>query len=339
MGVRTPGTEVAERVDRDPRAALSGAGHRSSTPTPHDDDGAAGRARRRPARAPADRLQPVASTGPYAELVGQDRVVPYLFPTPAMTPRPAGADADRGARPGRRFCYDTMTLVGPGTWEAARARRRLRPDRGGPASPRARASRTPCAARRATTRPAGGYGGSCYLNNAAVAARGAARPRARPRRGRRHRRPPRQRHPGDLLRRAATCCTASVHVDPGAGWFPHHRRLRRRDRTRRRPRRQPERPARPGTGDADWLDGGAALRDRRSRARGRRARRLARGRRGRRRSREPAAGHPGRLPPRPGACSAGLGAADGRRCRRAATTSTTLGPLVAATLAGLGGSG
>ena len=55
------------------------------------------------------------------DLVGQDRVVPYLFPTPAMTAglpaRPAAAvHAEAG-----RFGYDTMTLVGPGTWEAARA--------------------------------------------------------------------------------------------------------------------------------------------------------------------------------------------------------------------------
>ena len=47
--------------------------------------------------------------------------MPYLFPTPAMTAglpaRPAVAiHADAG-----RFAYDTMTLVGPGTWEAARA--------------------------------------------------------------------------------------------------------------------------------------------------------------------------------------------------------------------------
>src|SRR5204862_3609129 len=59
--------------------------------------------------------------GPYVDLVGQERVVPYLFPTPAMTAglpaRPASAvHADAG-----RFAYDTMTLIGPGTWEAARA--------------------------------------------------------------------------------------------------------------------------------------------------------------------------------------------------------------------------
>jgi acetoin utilization deacetylase AcuC-like enzyme len=59
--------------------------------------------------------------GPYAEQVGQDRVVPYFFPTPMMTAGmpwryPAAAHAQAGV-----WCYDTMTDVGPGTWEAARA--------------------------------------------------------------------------------------------------------------------------------------------------------------------------------------------------------------------------
>ncbi len=59
--------------------------------------------------------------GPYDDLVGQDRVVPYVFPTPAMTQGmpPTRAAATHG-RAGQ-FGYDTMTLVGPGTWEAARA--------------------------------------------------------------------------------------------------------------------------------------------------------------------------------------------------------------------------
>ena len=61
------------------------------------------------------------AAGPYSELVGQDRVVPYLFPTPAMTGglptrRATAVHADAG-----RFGYDTTTLVGPGTWAAARA--------------------------------------------------------------------------------------------------------------------------------------------------------------------------------------------------------------------------
>lgn len=59
--------------------------------------------------------------GDYEALVGQDRVVPYVFATPALTcGMPAGRPVATHALAGR-FCYDTMTLVGPGTWAAARA--------------------------------------------------------------------------------------------------------------------------------------------------------------------------------------------------------------------------
>ncbi len=158
--------------------------------------------------------------GPYADLVGQDRVVPYVFPTPAMTQgmpvTPARATHGRAGQ----FCYDTMTLVGPGTWEAARA-----------AVDCALTAADIVGSGAAMTayalcRPPGhhatrqGYGGSCYLNNAAVAA--------------------------EALRDAGHATVAvvdldahhgngtqaifwdradvrygSLHVDPGTGWFPH----------------------------------------------------------------------------------------------------------------------
>ena len=52
---------------------------------------------------------------------GQDRVVPYLFPHPDLfSGRPARPATSITARAGQ-FAYDTMTLIGPGTWEAARA--------------------------------------------------------------------------------------------------------------------------------------------------------------------------------------------------------------------------
>ena len=117
--------------------------------------------------------------GPYDELVGQDRVVPYVFPTAAMTQGmpPTRAAATHG-RAGQ-FGYDTMTLVGPGTWEAARAAVDCALTA---ADLVARGGETTAYA---LCRPPGhhatrdGYGGSCYLNNAAVAAAGAARRRAR----------------------------------------------------------------------------------------------------------------------------------------------------------------
>ena len=90
----------------------------------------------------------------------------------------AGLDADVGrpavvptavwAKPGY-FAYDTMTLVGPGTWDAARAAVDV-----ALTAVDLVAAGAPCAY--ACCRPPGHhvcracYGGSCYLNNSAVAA-------------------------------------------------------------------------------------------------------------------------------------------------------------------------
>ena len=52
---------------------------------------------------------------------GQDRVVPYVFAHPGLLGElELAVPAAPRARAGR-FAYDTMTLIGPGTWEAARA--------------------------------------------------------------------------------------------------------------------------------------------------------------------------------------------------------------------------
>jgi acetoin utilization deacetylase AcuC-like enzyme len=160
-------------------------------------------------------------TGPYDDLVGQDRVVPYVFPTPAMTQgmpvTPAAATHGRAGQYG----YDTMTLVGPGTWEAARAA----VDCALTAVALAGEGRAP-AAPYALCRPPGhhatrdGYGGSCYLNNAAVAAQGL--------RDAGHATVAvvdLDAHHGNgtqaIFWERLDVRYASVHVDPGAGWFPH----------------------------------------------------------------------------------------------------------------------
>ncbi|MDX6325490.1 MAG: hypothetical protein QOK15_1844, partial [Nocardioidaceae bacterium] len=119
VGVTTPGTEVAERVTTI-LDGLRAAGHRLLEARADPDALLA--AVHEPAlleflRTAAERWV----AGEYAELVGQERVVPYLFPTPAMTAglptrRARAVHAEAGA-----FAYDTMTLVGPGTWESARA--------------------------------------------------------------------------------------------------------------------------------------------------------------------------------------------------------------------------
>jgi acetoin utilization deacetylase AcuC-like enzyme len=221
VGVPTEGTEVPLRVD----AILAGVSpgphggqRRSVDAEPHDDSVL------RSVHGPEflDHLATSSARwlgGPYAELVGQDRVVPYFFPTPALTQgMPPHEAAAVHARTGS-FCYDTMTLVGPGTWEAAVAA-------------------VDCAltavdlvlggdqAAYALCRPPGhhatrdGYGGSCYLNNAAVAAtalREGGHDKIAVIDVDAHHGNGTQAifwDRGDVL-------YGSVHVDPGAGWFPH----------------------------------------------------------------------------------------------------------------------
>jgi acetoin utilization deacetylase AcuC-like enzyme len=217
VGVATEGTEVAARVDTI-LDAVTGDGYRlveapagppAALGTVHDED------LLEFLRTSYDRWK----QGPYAEVVGQDRVVPYFFPTPAMTGatptrRAVAVHADAG-----RFAYDTMTLVGPGTWTAAAAA----------ASCAAEAAslvdgETPLAY--ALARPPGhhataaGFGGSCYLNNAAVAAEVL--------RSRGHERVAVvdvDAHHGNgtqaIFWERADVLYGSAHVDPGAGWFPH----------------------------------------------------------------------------------------------------------------------
>jgi acetoin utilization deacetylase AcuC-like enzyme len=252
VGVATDGTEVPARVDRILEALT---GHERVEATAYDDDVL----RRVHAPAFVDHLRTVHAewmTGPYDDLVGQDRVVPYVFPTPAMTQgmpvTPAAATHGRAGQ----FGYDTMTLVGPGTWEAARAAvdcalTAVDLVTGG------------TAAAYALCRPPGhhatrdGYGGSCYLNNSAVAAQ--------------------------ALRDAGHATVAvvdldahhgngtqaifwergdvrygSLHVDPGAGWFPHffgHAHETGADAGEGATRNL---PLAEGTGDGSWLE---AVRD------------------------------------------------------------------------------
>src|SRR5262245_38755835 len=119
VGVRTPGTELPERAER-VRAALADAGARFVD------------AERHPEKAVLEVHHPALleylagawenweAAGLTAD-PGQDRVVPYLFPHPGLLAQdPPPVPAAITARAGR-FAYDTMTLIGPGTWDAARA--------------------------------------------------------------------------------------------------------------------------------------------------------------------------------------------------------------------------
>ena len=218
IGVAIPGTEVPGRVEVI-RGALVAAGHRLVAAPPAEPDSFA------TVHDPA--LVSFLATaeerwraGGYAELAGQDRVVPYLFPTPAMTAglparRPTAVHAEVGT-----YGYDTMTLLGPGSWSAIRAA----------ASCALHAADLVVGgepAAYALTRPPGhhatptGYGGSCYLNNAALAAQ-------RLREGGHERVAvvDVDAHHGNgtaaIFYDRADVLYGSVHVDPGAGWFPHY---------------------------------------------------------------------------------------------------------------------
>lgn len=219
IGVATIGTEVAARVDSI-LEAVSGPGFRTIEVPPRPD---------RPALAAVhdaemlEHLRTAAArwaSGPYAELVGQERVVPYLFPTPAMTAGPPARPAMAVHADAGRFAYDTMTLIGEGTWEAALAAVDC-------ATAAAELASAGAPLTYALCRPPGhhatptGFGGSCYLNNAAVAAevlraRGAGRVGI----------VDVDAHQGNgtaaIYYDRADVLYGSVHVDPGAGWFPHY---------------------------------------------------------------------------------------------------------------------
>jgi acetoin utilization deacetylase AcuC-like enzyme len=241
VGVRTPATEVPARAERI-RAALL----RTAAP-----------------EVPAERhgdeaLLAVHDPGLVEYLrtawdewaaagLPSDRVVPYVFARPELTSgRPPASPAAVWARPGL-YAYDTMTLIGPGTWEAARAAVDVALTAVDLVTDGERIAYACC-------RPPGhhvvrsAYGGSCYLNNAAIAA-------------------------AELLRRIGgpvavididahhgngtqelflgrgEVLTASVHVDPGAGWFPHFLGFRSENDAANL-----NVPLAPGSGDDVWLD-------------------------------------------------------------------------------------
>ena len=186
---------------------------------------------------------------------GQDRVVPYLFPHPSLfSGRPAHRATAITARAGQ-FAYDTMTLIGPGTYRAARAAL----DAAVTAADLVLAG-TPVAY--ACCRPPGHhvtrdcFGGSCYLNNSAAAA---ARLRAAG--GTPVAVLDIDAHHGNgtqaIFWDDADVLTGSVHVDPGAGWFPHF--LGFEDETAGGANRNIALP--PGAGDDTWPAAVAALAD------------------------------------------------------------------------------
>jgi len=244
IGVRTPAVETAARTDAILETLRAAGGQ--TVPAEQHEDG------RLLAVHDSGLLEYLASAWADWEQArlpvdpGQGRVVPYVFAHSALTQSPVVPRAI-WARPGF-FAYDTMTLIGPGTWQAARAAADC-------ALTAVDLVLEGASAAYACCRPPGHhacracYGGSCYLNNAAIAAEELAR---------------RLQgsvavididaHHGngtqEIFWERDDVLTGSVHVDPGAGWFPHfvgfagetgagsNRNL----------------PLAPGSGDEAWLD-------------------------------------------------------------------------------------
>jgi acetoin utilization deacetylase AcuC-like enzyme len=247
VGVRTPGTELPARAERI-REALGAAGARFAQAERQPDE--AVRAVHEPALAEhlATAWDEWQASG-LPEDPGQDRVIPYLFPHPGLfagdgPPRvPAAISARAGL-----FAYDTMTLIGPGTWEAARAALDV-------AVTAADLVLAGAPAAYACCRPPGHhvtrtcFGGSCYLNNSAAAA-----VRLRDATGERVAVIDIDAHHGNgtqaIFYDEDSVLTGSVHVDPGAGWFPHF--LGFEDETGGGANRNVPLP--PGTGDERWVD-------------------------------------------------------------------------------------
>jgi len=239
VGERTPATEVPARAQAI-REALVAVGAEEVAAEPHDDEALF--AVHDPAL--VEFLRTAWEEWSSADLPAE-RVIPYIFARAELTSgRPPATPVAVSARPGL-FAYDTMTLIGPGTWEAARGAA----DAALTAADLV-ADGTPLAY--ACTRPPGhhvtrsAYGGSCYLNNAAIAAAALIA------------------HVGlvavvdvdahhgngtqELFRGRSDVLTASVHVDPGAGWFPHFLGFATESDSSNL-----NLPLAPGTGDDEWL--------------------------------------------------------------------------------------
>jgi acetoin utilization deacetylase AcuC-like enzyme len=174
--------------------------------------------------------------------------VPYVFPHPGLGARrpPAAVWARAGW-----FAYDTMTVIGPGTWQAARAAVDCvlsAVDLVAGGEPAAYAC----------VRPPGHhacrdcFGGSCYLNNAAVAAEALRSaldgPVAVVDVDAHH-----ANGTQELFYGRADVVVASVHVDPGAGWFPHFLGFADETGAGAGEGANLNLPVAPGTGDDEWL--------------------------------------------------------------------------------------
>jgi len=171
---------------------------------------------------------------------GQTCVVPYIFAHPGLG-GPLVEPTAVWARPGF-YAYDTMTLIGEGTWDAARAAVDV-------ALTAADLVREGAPAAYACTRPPGhhacraAFGGSCYLNNAACAAVALQLERVAVL--------DIDAHQGNgtqqIFAGNDAVIVGSVHVDPRTGWFPHFLGFAHGLGAKNL-------PLPPGSADEEWLD-------------------------------------------------------------------------------------
>ncbi|MFN8222365.1 MAG: histone deacetylase family protein [Gaiellales bacterium] len=249
VGVGIDADELPERVELI-RAELEAAGARLVTAPPHDDstllavhDPGLVEFLRTAYGGWVDAGYPVDP--------GQPRVLGYIFPTPGLLAGAEPFEPVSGAARTGMWAFDTLTVVGEGTWEAARAAvdcaltaADLVARDGGVAY--------------ACTRPPGhhvtrsAFGGSCYLNNAAIAAQ-----RLRERGAERVAIVDIDAHHGNgaqaIFWERADVLTGSAHVDPRAGWFPHFLGVESERGGGAGEGTNRNLPLAPGTSDEGWL--------------------------------------------------------------------------------------
>lgn len=255
MGVRIPGTEIPARGDL-LRDALAEAGFPLLPPTEHHPR----HLHRLHDPAMVEYLRTAYDAWTewgYPRDPGQDRVCPYYFPLPqAVIDRPFRLPAAPSARAGV-YATDTTTLIGPGTYAAAVAAA----DAALTAVELILAGRP---AAYAACRPPGHhagrgfFGGSCYLNNAALAAQhlrdAGAGPVAIIDLDAHH-----GNGTQDIFYERADVFYGSVHVDPGAGWFPHFVGFADEEGIGPGRGANLNRPVAPGCGDDPWVEAVSAL--------------------------------------------------------------------------------
>jgi len=188
----------------------------------------------------------------YTEEPGSDRVVPYAFPHPgAFGAYPPREPKSRAAMAGV-YCMDTATTIGPGTYRGARAAV-------DGALTAADLVRDGAPAVYAPVRPPGHhagtsyFGGSCYLNNVAIAAHWLRNQGAAP-----VAIVDIDAHHGngtqEIFYERNDVHYLSIHVDPGEGWFPHWCGFAGETGAGAGKGANLNVPLAPGSGDSEYLD-------------------------------------------------------------------------------------